>query len=155
LGSIWDQDRKKKKKFSSLATLVGIAGPVARPAHPNVGRSIPGARAHYRRFFFLATGRSSGLGKPPPTLANPPLVASDVGGPAVHEAGVHKKTGAGDFTSAVLPQTDDTENAVRVRDTAVSFLPSTTLVFPVLLPSASLNPGFSRTCPGFLSHLSI
>ncbi|KAJ7909292.1 hypothetical protein B0H13DRAFT_1877793 [Mycena leptocephala] len=111
LGSIWDQDRKKKVFFSSLATLVGIAGPVARPAHPNVGRSIPGARAHYRRFFFLATGRSSGLGKPPPTLANPPLVASDVGGPAVHEAGVHKKTGAGDFTSAVLPQTDDIENA--------------------------------------------
>ncbi|KAJ7831877.1 hypothetical protein B0H13DRAFT_2371225 [Mycena leptocephala] len=146
---------KKKVFFSSLATLVGIAGPVAWPAHPNVGRSIPGARAHYRRFFFLATGRSSGLGKPPPTLANPLLVASDVGGPAVHEAGVHKKTGAGDFTSAVLPQTDDIENAVRVRDTAVSFLPSTTLVFPVLLPSASLNPGFSRTCPGFLSHLAL
>jgi hypothetical protein len=151
LGSIWDQDRN----FFFFFFFFGNVGRNHRPTHPTVRRLTPGAHAHYRRFFFLATGRSSGLGKPPPTLANLPLIASDVGGPAVHEVGVHKKTGTGDFTSTVLPQTDDTENAVRVRDTAVSFLPSTTLVFPVLLPSASLNPGFSRTCPGFLSHLSI
>ncbi|KAJ7870031.1 hypothetical protein B0H13DRAFT_2350653 [Mycena leptocephala] len=86
---------------------------------------------------------------PPPTLANPPLAASDVGGPTLNEAGVHKKSDAGDFSSAVPPHIDDTENTVRVRDTAVSFLPSTTLVFLVLLPSASLNPGFSRTVQDF------
>ncbi|KAJ7817324.1 hypothetical protein B0H13DRAFT_2379774 [Mycena leptocephala] len=103
---------KKKKKF--LFGNVGRNRRPGGPARPPERRAIDswGART-LSALFFLTTGRSSGLGKPPPTLANPPLVASDVGGPAVHEAGVHKKTGAGDFTSAVLPQTDDTENAQR------------------------------------------
>ncbi|KAJ7919746.1 hypothetical protein B0H13DRAFT_2320220 [Mycena leptocephala] len=78
--------------------------------------------------------------------AHPPSAASNVGGPAMHEADVRKKSAAGDFTSALLSANHDAENAARVHDATVSVLPSTTLVFPVLLPSASLNPGFSRTC---------
>ncbi|KAJ7843386.1 hypothetical protein B0H13DRAFT_2364777 [Mycena leptocephala] len=73
----------------------------------------------------------------------------------MHEADVRKKSAAGDFTSALSSANHDAENAARVHDAAVSVLPSTTLVFPVLLPSASLNPGFSRTCPGFLSHFAL
>ncbi|KAJ7870038.1 hypothetical protein B0H13DRAFT_2340557 [Mycena leptocephala] len=88
-----------------------MTGPRSRPALPNVGCSIPGARAHFVGAFFLASGRSSGPGIPPPTLANPLLAASDVGGPAVDEAGVHKKSDSGDFSTAVPPHIDDTENA--------------------------------------------
>ncbi|KAJ7891477.1 hypothetical protein B0H13DRAFT_2340568 [Mycena leptocephala] len=80
-----------------------MTGPRSRPALPNVGCSIPGARAHFVGAFFLASGRSSGPGIPPPTLANPLLAASDVGGPAVDEAGVHKNPTLGIFPPRFHP----------------------------------------------------
>ncbi|KAJ7799006.1 hypothetical protein B0H13DRAFT_1933421 [Mycena leptocephala] len=77
----------KKKVFFFLFGNVGRNRRPGGPARPPERRAIDswGART-LSALFFLATGRSSGLGKPPPTLANPPLVASDVGGPAVHKA---------------------------------------------------------------------
>ncbi|KAJ7797925.1 hypothetical protein B0H13DRAFT_2391874 [Mycena leptocephala] len=49
------------------------------------------------------SGRSSGRGETPPILANPPPAASDVGGPAVYEAGARQKIRRWDFPARCYP----------------------------------------------------
>ncbi|KAJ7708599.1 hypothetical protein B0H14DRAFT_3525379 [Mycena olivaceomarginata] len=67
---------------------------------------------------------------------------------------IRAKSAAGNSLGRISSSFSDHERAVGVDGPAVSLPPSTTPVFLVLLPSASLGPGFSRTVQNFSRTLS-
>ncbi|KAJ7851726.1 hypothetical protein B0H13DRAFT_2359916 [Mycena leptocephala] len=88
-----------------------------------------------------------------PTLANPPLIASDVGGPAVHEAGVHKKPALGILPARYYPKpTIPRTQYVFATPPSLFFHPppwfslSFFLQHLLILDSLALVQDFSRTC---------
>ncbi|KAJ7836784.1 hypothetical protein B0H14DRAFT_3460508 [Mycena olivaceomarginata] len=67
---------------------------------------------------------------------------------------IRAKSAAGDSLGRISSSFGNHERAVGVDGPAISLPPSTTPVFLVLLPSASLGPGFSRTVQNFSRTLS-
>ncbi|KAJ7708605.1 hypothetical protein B0H14DRAFT_3525386 [Mycena olivaceomarginata] len=141
------------------------AEPPARPERAQTRIGVPKShpQKHTANFFFLRPHRhcsrtrgalpaSSKPSARPPALPAAPRRRGDF--QIRISSNIRAKSAAGNSLGRISSSFGNYERAVGVDGPAVSLPPSTTPVFLVLLPSASLGPGFSCTVQNFSRTLS-